>query len=220
MHDVTVEDMKAFAGLLIIMGILCLPRLEMYWQTESRLLQTPGISLVMSRIQFEQIWQFLHLADSTQDNKTDKLFKVQHFVDLIMIQFLENYTLHQPVTIDEAMIPYKGRLLFKQYMKNKPTKWGIKVFVLNDATNGYIYRLKIYTGKNLESTIDTGLCSRVLLELMTGLDGHQLYTDNYYTSPAVYLELYKNGINCCGTVHTNRWGLPKELINKIKMRQN
>ena len=49
-----------------------------------------------------------------------------------------------------------------------------------------------YTGKNLESTIDTGLCSRVLLELMTGLDGHQLYyTDNYYTSPAVYLELYK-----------------------------
>ena len=47
---------------------------------------------------------------------------------------------------------------------------------------------------------------------MTELDGHQLYTDNYYTSPAVYLELYKNGINCCGTVRTNRQGFPKELI--------
>ena len=94
-------------------------------------------------------------------------------------------------------------------MINKPTKWGIKVFVLSDVTNGYIYRLPIY---NLESTIDAGLCSRVLLELMSGLDRHQLYTDNYQTSPAVYLELYKNRINCCGTVHTNRRGFPKELI--------
>ena len=47
-------------------------------------------------------------------------------------------------------------------------KWGIKV--LSDTTNGYIYRLQIYTGKNLESTTDAGLCSRVLLELMIGLD--------------------------------------------------
>ena len=34
------------------------------------------------------------------------------------------------------MIPYKGRLKFKQYMKDKPTKWGIKAFVLSDARNG------------------------------------------------------------------------------------
>ena len=154
----------------------------------------------------------LHLANNTQDNKTDKLFKIPHFVDLLTTQFSENYTLHQPVTIDEAIIPYKGGLSFKQHMKNKLTKWGIKVFVLNDATNGYIYRLQIYTGKNLESTIDTDLCSRVLLELITGLHEHQLYTDNYYTSPAVYLQLYKNRINGCGTVRTNRSGFPKELI--------
>ena len=28
------------------------------------------------------------------------------------------------------MIPFKGRLSFKQYMKDKPVKHGIKVFVL------------------------------------------------------------------------------------------
>ena len=38
--------------------------------------------------------------------------------------------------MDEAMIPFKGRLSIKQYMKDKPTKWGIKVFVLADARNG------------------------------------------------------------------------------------
>ena len=31
-------------------------------------------------------------------------------------------------------------------MKDKPTKWGIKVFVLADARNGYTTHLQIYTG--------------------------------------------------------------------------
>ena len=43
--------------------------------------------------------------------------------------------MHQQCSVDEAMIPFKGRLAFNQYMKDKPTKWGIKVFVLADATN-------------------------------------------------------------------------------------
>ena len=47
---------------------------------------------------------------------------------------------------------------------------------------------------------------------MTDLDRHQLYTDNYYTGPEVYLTLYDKGINCCGTVRTNRRGFPAELI--------
>ena len=85
------------------------------------------------------------------DPSHDKLFKVQRCVDLVTAEFESLYTLHQPVTIDEAMIPFKGRLGFKQYqyMKNKPTKWGVKVFLLSDATNDYVYRLQIYTGKQL-----------------------------------------------------------------------
>ena len=44
------------------------------------------------------------------------------------------------------MIKFKGRLGFKQYIKNKPTKRDIKVFVLSDATTGYVKRFQIYTG--------------------------------------------------------------------------
>jgi len=116
--------------------------------------------------------RFLHLADNQLDSKTDKLFKVRPLLDLVMAQFTAHYTLHQHVTIDEAIIPYKGQFTFKQYMKNKPTKWRIKVFALSDAKNGYIYRLQIYKGKNLESSVDIGVCSRVLLELMDGLERH------------------------------------------------
>ena len=37
------------------------------------------------------------------------------------------------VTIDEYMIPFKGRHLAKQYIPSKPTKWGFKCYVLADS---------------------------------------------------------------------------------------
>ena len=43
-------------------------------------------------------------------------------------------------------------------MKDKPTKWGIKVFVLADSQTGYVKRLQVYTGKGLDSCVsDVGL---------------------------------------------------------------
>ena len=71
---------------------------------------------------------------------------------------------------------------------------------------------QVYTGKNLEhGGVQSGLCSKVVLEMMLGLedDGHCLVTDNYYTSPQLYLTLYNKGVNC-----TNRSGYPKDLIKK------
>ena len=39
-HDVTVEEMKAFFGVLIFMGINHLPRLEQYWSTKNFYIQS------------------------------------------------------------------------------------------------------------------------------------------------------------------------------------
>ena len=47
-HDTTVPEMKAFVGMLIIMGIVVLPRLELYWMTTHPLIATSGIASVMS----------------------------------------------------------------------------------------------------------------------------------------------------------------------------
>ena len=79
--------------------------------------------------------------------------------------------MHQQCSIDEAMIPYKGRLGFKQYIKNKPTKWGIKVFVLADVTVCYVKRLQIYSGKEADNSQNqVGLCTKVVLDLLSGLE--------------------------------------------------
>ena len=51
------------------------------------------------------------------------------------------------VSIDESIIGFKGHLSFVQYMPKKPTKWGIKAWVLAESETGYVWNMKIYTGK-------------------------------------------------------------------------
>ena len=89
--------------------------------------------------------------------------------------------MNESVSVDEAMIPFKGRLSFKQYMKDKPVKHGIKVFVLADGKYGYIKKLQIYTGRNSTlSQNELGLSTKVVLDLIDGLENrhHKLYVDN------------------------------------------
>ena len=64
--------------------------------------------------------------------------------------------------------------------------------------------------------MDAGLCSRILLDSMSGVgESFNLYTDNYYIGPVVYKALYDQDINCCGIVRTNRTGFP-EVFKKGK----
>ena len=51
------------------------------------------------------------------------------------------------MTVDEAMIKFQGRSSLKQYLPMKPTKHGIKVWVLGDANNGYFLNLSVFTGR-------------------------------------------------------------------------
>ena len=75
-NDVSIDEMKAFVGMLILFRNIKLPRLEIFWQNTNEYIGTPGIADIMSRNRFEQIFRFLHLADNTCDTGNDKLYKV------------------------------------------------------------------------------------------------------------------------------------------------
>ena len=107
---------------------------------------------IMKRDRFTLILRFLlHLNDSSLYRKKgepghDPLHKLQPFMEPRVAHFQVNYTLSKEVCIDETMIGFKGILSFIQYIPKKPTKWGIKAFVLADSQNGYMYNWHLYTG--------------------------------------------------------------------------
>ena len=215
-EPLTVQKLKVFLGICILMGIDHLPSIKSYWTSNTHLCH-PGISEYMSRDQFCQIWRYLHLVDNQQmprrnDPEYDRLFKVRSFLNCLIPKFKANYNPSKNRTVDEAMLPYRGRLSFKQYMKDKPTKWGIKVWELCEAETGYVINLKVYQGKDEQQENHDGLGHRVVMELLDGTDNQydHIYMDNFFTSIPLFEQLLDRGHYACGTIRSNR--IPPEFV--------
>jgi len=117
------------------------------------------------------------------------------------------------LTIDERMIKFTGRLGFKQYIKGKKNPYGIKAFLLADATNSYIYNIEIYTGNNGNQNRSLNSSNRTVKSLLEGTayKGHTLYMDNFFCSIPLFKDLQKLCIGCSGTVRKNRKYLPSDI---------
>ena len=95
------------------------------------------------------IFRYLHLQDNKAHDvdRSDKLWKVRWFLDYLKDRFQELYEVNGFVSVDESMVKFKGRLSFRQYLPLKPTKWGIKVWVMAESSTGYVSNFQVYTGR-------------------------------------------------------------------------
>ena len=216
--EVDMPTMKAFIGLCFTMGILKLPSKGDYWRTSNKLCQVfkTNFNHIMPRDRYTQIWRYLHLnnRDAQPPAVPDKLGKLRWFITFLNSKFTDLYVPYGYVTIDESMVKFKGRLSFRQYLPSKPIKWGIKIWTLAESTTGYISRFQTYTGK--EADQGKGLSHRVVTELMQEFQHKyfRLFIDNFYTGTGLLNELRMRGIYACGTIRSNRKGLPVELLPK------
>ena len=89
-------------------------------------------------------------------------------MDHLQKKFAEIYIPGENVSVDEAMIKFQGHSSLKQYMPMKPTKRGIKVWVLADEY-GFFSRLEVYTGK--KDDVEHSLGARVVKNLTQDFQG-------------------------------------------------
>ena len=72
----------------------------------------------------------------------------------------------------------------------------------------------IYLGKQrLLATQEMSATHGTVLELVRSVEelGHKLNMDSYFSSPALFDDLFRREINCCGTVRDDRRGMPKDI---------
>ena len=203
-RDITLIKMRAFIGMIINMGLTQLSDIKDYWSTHATL-NLPFFRSVFSRDRFLQIYWMLHVGELPS---TTKRSKIQPFIDLLIPLFQRYLNPARELSIDEAMIAFRGRVAFRQYIRGKPQPWGIKAYVLSESRSGYMYNLVIYYGKETQLITAAGLnhTTRVILTAMTPLAnmGYDLYTDRFYTSPIVADELLKINTTVTGTVMVNK----------------
>ena len=203
-------------GFMILMGVVKLPSISDYWKRDEIFNYRP-ISSRITRDRFFETQRYLHFSDNSTlvapgEDGYDKLGKIRPIIRMLNESLQALYHPHKDVSIDEAMIPFKGRSSMKQFMPNKPVKRGFKVWVRADATNGYISEFYVYTGKE-GNTVEKNLGGKVVMTLTAKLAHlyHHVYIDNYFTSVSLLVDLLKVGVYGCGTMRVNRKGSPDEL---------
>ena len=120
----TMHEMRAFIGVILQMRLVQLSDIKDYWSTHTTL-NFPLFRSIFSRDRFLQIFWMLHVGDSSS---TTIQGKIQPFLDRIIPLFQQCLTPRHQISIDEAMIAFRGRI-FRQCISGKPEPWGIKAYV-------------------------------------------------------------------------------------------
>ena len=210
-------ELKAFLAINIVMGLNPVPSYKNMWD-ESPFLGNAGVKSIMSKTRYEQICRFIHVGDRESELPRanpdhDPLAKVRPLISELDRLFPKYFRPTENQTIDEGMVKFKGRCAYVQYMKDKPIKRGLKVFLRNNSDSGYLQQFEIYLGKRgTERKSIHGIYFDIINRLTFRLRGrnHRIWFDNLYTSVPVLLHLQKHGLWGCGTVRSNRKYLPDE----------
>jgi hypothetical protein len=213
-----INEIKTYLAMVVLMGIVHKPRLNMYWSTDT-ILETPIFSKVMTRDKFLLLTKFIHFADNTlsdpRDPDRDRLHKIREVCEMFRRQWKAVYSPGRDLCIDESLVLFKGRLAFKQYIRTKRSRFGIKFYTLS-TDNGITLDNMIYCGRLAEELdiVDGYLTTeKIAITLMRDYvdEGRVLYLDNFYTTPKLAQFFLEHGTYMVGTCRTNRKNFPKDL---------
>ena len=124
--------------------MLIYPRRPKFWEYSADV-HNDAVSSMISRNRFDEIMKYLHLADNTSLDANNK-FNKRPLLNKLNEQCLSNYLPEQTVNIGESMVPYFSKHGCKQFMKNKPVKFGCKLWVAATPL-GYAIQFYSYMGR-------------------------------------------------------------------------
>ncbi|XP_056320827.1 piggyBac transposable element-derived protein 3-like [Danio aesculapii] len=211
------SEIEVLVGLHMAMGVLGIPRVRMYWSSRISI----GIFKdTMSRDRFFQLRSNLHVVNNyerpPEDN--DVFFKVRPLYESIRKRCLQ-LQLEEELCVDEQIVPFRGKLSVLQYVKGKPTPWGVKLYFLC-GKSGLAYDFLIYQGATTElseqskkvlghgASVVTHLCQRIKAP------NHKIYFDNYFTTYNVLEVLAEKKIHAAGTARICRFANPPLKTDK------
>lgn len=219
------DEIRQMLGILLISGYHQLPSQRHYWSADPDL-GVPMVRDTMSRARFETLKRYLHLADNLNLEKGNKVAKVSPLYAIVNKKLLQFGIFHEKCSVDEQMVPYRGLHSARMFMKDKPVRFGYKIWGLA-GSDGYPYCMKIYTGKEeisaeperkkkktdpREKDPRDSLGGRVVLQfaqvVLQESDPlhHKFFFDNFFSSYGLFRELKIMKLYAVGTIRENRAG--------------
>ena len=160
----------------------------------------------MARDCFVEIKRFLQFDNKDrrrQRLEKDKFVHIRKLLEAFTFNCLFNYMPEWSLIIDEQLFPMKNRRPFIVFMPNKSDKFGMKFWVLAEASSKYVYKIFSFFGA-LEKEQRNGkpLAKDVVMRLTAGFHKRSYYvtTDNFFTTVKVAELLQEKNITLVGTL--------------------
>ena len=220
-HDIDPQQLYIFFALNFLMGLTKLPKIESYWHHDP-LTGGPSIfcSKVMSRNKWKNIMKCLRFSHQDTVVLGQPGTRIEPFLDKLRVKCRSCIHPGLHIAIDEALILYKGRLHFRQCIRTKRSRFGIKVFLNcpgDPKYQGYTYDFEVYYGEatNFYTPDNPGNLSvseEIVVKLLCDLldCGRHVVTDNWYTSLRLARVLLERNTDITGTINPSR-GIPALL---------
>ncbi|XP_024151020.1 piggyBac transposable element-derived protein 4-like [Oryzias melastigma] len=214
-REIDLVDLQAYIGLLILAGVYRSndEATKSLWDEESG---RPIFRATMSLQQFHVISRIIRFDNRDTRSirwRNDKLAAIRNIWDKWVERLPLMYNPGPEVTVDERLVTFRGRSSFKVYIPSKPGKYGIKIWAACDAKSSYAWNMQVYMGKPSTGRAEKNQGMRVVLDMTTGLQGHNITCDNFFTSHALGQELLKRKLTMVGTVRKNKPELPPALVS-------
>ena len=101
------------------------------------------------------LWSNVHLVDNQIVPAGSGLSrKIQLVIDMLSNTFVKCYNPNQELSVDEAMVKYKGHVGGKVVMAKKPQKKGFKIWCCSYSCCGYLCTFQVYHGRPTDLSMD------------------------------------------------------------------
>lgn len=219
-NPTTAQEIKALIGLLYLSGLYKANRQNVkdLWATDGC-----GIDIFRRTMSYQRFLillkclRFDNITNRAARRQLDKLAPIRSITD----QFIDNCKVHyspsEYLTIDEKLESFRGRCGFRQYMPNKPAKYGLKVFALVDAKTFYCLNFEVYVGIQPEGPYRlSNKPDDLVIRLIQPISGtrRNITFDNWFTSFPLMKNLLSNHqLTSVGTVRKNKKEIPVAFLD-------
>ncbi|XP_046663091.1 piggyBac transposable element-derived protein 1-like [Homalodisca vitripennis] len=217
--ETTPEELKCVFGILYMAGVMKSSHqiLEELWSGDGFGVEFFRCAMSIKRFKF--LLTAMRFDDITSREDRQKLDNLAPIRDLFE-EFVENCKLHyrvsEFVTLDEMLESFRGRCSFRQYIKNKPAKYGLKIYALVCAKTFYTANLEVYAARQPPGPyqIDNSARSVVqrMIEPISG-SGRNVTMDNWFSSVPLCFDLMNDHrLTMVGTLRKNKREIPSAFL--------
>ena len=142
-HHTDAEEIRAYDGVIYYSGLWKAANVDVHrlWDMKSGIIM---YRCAFSKQRFVFLSSCLRFDDKHLRDENDRFSPIRKLWDIFISNCTKYYTPSSKCTVDEQLLSFRGRCIFRMYMKDKPDKYGLEIITLNDAETSYLVHINCF----------------------------------------------------------------------------